>query len=371
MNDELIDELKARLTQSEDPWVERKQSFNEREVRKTAVGFANSVGEGQKAVLFIGADNRGQHKGEPDADGTQKKIAGILDRCYPRIEYQTCVFSIELDGKKVEILAVLVPHSKNRPHFAGPAYVRRGSETIEASPEMFRELVASQNDKARRLLQSKGDKVWLRITSASGFWYEVEGRIETCDAISLNVVQTYGPMVHYPLSIEKIDVRQESFRGLVIEAKPDCTEQEHLRRMIQQWADCRSLKEWPVVLNVNDQTVRQLLADPKAAIPAVAALADGSKNPWLKLLLVEIRFAVKRINSPMTAEQKHIRFREAYKHWFARDSIEGPVNAVLEVASSIHEAHQLLESAIKTYDCQLQTQLHSLLDMKLGLPKKP
>ncbi|NJL18852.1 MAG: hypothetical protein HC901_00560 [Bdellovibrionaceae bacterium] len=52
--------LMEKLRQSEDPWVERKESFNEREVRKTLVAFANSVPEGEPAVLFIGAANIGE-----------------------------------------------------------------------------------------------------------------------------------------------------------------------------------------------------------------------------------------------------------------------------------------------------------------------
>ena len=51
-------QLLARLAQSEDPWVERKQSFNEQEVNRTVGGFANTVGEGQTAVMFIGAENK-------------------------------------------------------------------------------------------------------------------------------------------------------------------------------------------------------------------------------------------------------------------------------------------------------------------------
>ena len=67
--------LIARLNQSEDPWTERKQSLDERDVRKTVVAFANTVGEGETAVLFIGATNDGKHPRLLDADETQKKVA--------------------------------------------------------------------------------------------------------------------------------------------------------------------------------------------------------------------------------------------------------------------------------------------------------
>jgi hypothetical protein len=54
-----------------------------------------------------------------------------------------------------EIVAVVVPFSTNRPHFAGHAFVRQGSESVEASREIFNELIASQNDKAQRILSEK------------------------------------------------------------------------------------------------------------------------------------------------------------------------------------------------------------------------
>src|SRR5438445_180697 len=133
MTEEETHKLLLRLKQSEDPWVERKQSYHEQEVRRTLVGFANSVGEGQTAVMFIGADNEGKHKGVPDADEVQRKIGGIMERCYPRVAYQTCVLPMQVDGTELELLAILVSYSKDRPHFAGPAYIRQGSETKEAS----------------------------------------------------------------------------------------------------------------------------------------------------------------------------------------------------------------------------------------------
>src|SRR5258708_24976033 len=114
--------LLARLTQSEDTWVERKQSFDEREVRRTVVGFANALTEGQTAVMFVGAHNKGQHKGLPDADDVQKKVDGALQRCYPPIPHQTCVLNVDVDGKPREVLAIIVSASTNRTHFPCPTY---------------------------------------------------------------------------------------------------------------------------------------------------------------------------------------------------------------------------------------------------------
>jgi len=59
------------------------------------------------------------------------------------------------------VVAVIVQASHNKPHFAGPAFVRSGSESKKASEEIFNRLIASRNSKARPLLEAmrKGEKV--------------------------------------------------------------------------------------------------------------------------------------------------------------------------------------------------------------------
>ena len=45
--------------------------------------------------------------------------------------------------------------SQNRPHFAGHAYIRVGSESVKVSASKLDELIASKNTKAGRLLAAK------------------------------------------------------------------------------------------------------------------------------------------------------------------------------------------------------------------------
>ena len=52
-------------------------------------------------------------------------------------------------------MAVIVEASHSRPHFAGPSYVRVGSETITATSKQFEEMIASRNSKARPFLEAK------------------------------------------------------------------------------------------------------------------------------------------------------------------------------------------------------------------------
>src|SRR5713101_2674622 len=140
-------ELLARLRNFEDHLVERKTIKDERDWKKTAVAFANSVPVGLPAVLFIGVRDNGEiETPQPNLDEIQKKFNARMQRVYPRIAYVPKIISE--NGKQA--LAVIIPGSELRPHFAGLAYVRRGSESIEASEEQFAELIAQRDSKAAR-----------------------------------------------------------------------------------------------------------------------------------------------------------------------------------------------------------------------------
>ena len=54
----------------------------------------------------------------------------------------------------------------NGPHFSGPAFVRRGSESIVASEKVYEELLASRTDKCRYMLRHKKEDI--TITARGG-----------------------------------------------------------------------------------------------------------------------------------------------------------------------------------------------------------
>ena len=128
-------ELTRLLKNSESHWVERKPpGANGAEIRNTLVGFANSLSEGQHAVLFIGVSNDGKPQAVVNADKLQKTVTQIAEQdCYPPVKCEPTAFRV--DG--VELVAVVVEAISNRPHFSGHAYIRVGSETKKASQEQF------------------------------------------------------------------------------------------------------------------------------------------------------------------------------------------------------------------------------------------
>ena len=148
-------ELHRRLSDDEDNYVERKpQSVKQSEIRRTATAFANQLATDETGVLFIGVADNGDALGVDNTDALQKRVRRALQHeCYPPIKYTALI--LEKNGKKV--LAVAIPASSSKPHFAGPAYVRIGSESVNASDDQYEQLIASRNEKCRRL-QRLGQK---------------------------------------------------------------------------------------------------------------------------------------------------------------------------------------------------------------------
>ena len=229
--------LTAKLTQSEDPWVERKESFDEREVRKTLVAFANSLPQGSEpAVLFLGASNKGRHPGLLDADGTQKQVrAQAVQNSYPSIDVTMKVFIVKVGDATKEILAVIVPPSENKPHFAGVAFVREGSESIRASEAVFKELVASQNDIVRKLQKYQGRKVMLTIMShPNRLRIEYVGVLIRIDAHTIEINTEDG--IAFPFPTNSVEMLYQLQDLPHIKATIGWTEAEMDQRMIEKWA---------------------------------------------------------------------------------------------------------------------------------------
>ncbi len=157
----LIDRLMKRSP--EDNFVERKtQSVKANELRQTLVAFSNSLQEMQTAVLFIGVDDStGAILGVDDPDKLQMRVGDAGEDCYPAIRPLMTVLPVE--GKRV--LAVEVAHSKDKPHFAGPAYIRSGSRSIKASESAYRDILTAHCSLAGELLKCKGEFITARTVN--------------------------------------------------------------------------------------------------------------------------------------------------------------------------------------------------------------
>src|SRR6266487_128632 len=147
------DELKARLTQDEDGFLERKESAHHSDVKESLVSFANAVPLGREAVVLIGQRPDKKIVGVPNADKLQRDVRDWARQCYPPVSAGLEIIPTE----QGQVVAIVIPHSTKRPHFTGKAYKRVGSQNVEASEEMLDEMIASRNETAGRLLAHKGE----------------------------------------------------------------------------------------------------------------------------------------------------------------------------------------------------------------------
>ena len=56
---------------------------------------------------------------------------------------------------------MIIPHSTQKPHFAGGCYVRVGSESVQATQAKYDELIATRNSKAYAIIKMKNKGVVL------------------------------------------------------------------------------------------------------------------------------------------------------------------------------------------------------------------
>jgi Putative DNA-binding domain len=213
--------LILRLRSTEHDFVERKSRTDRGGWLRTAVAFANSAPIGWPAFLFVGVDDDGKPQQNADKlEDLAKSVSGMLDQAYPAI-YRHIVPIHLADGA---CLAVVVPGSESRPHFAGKSYIRVGPETNPASEEQYDLLIAERQSKVREILKWKGRNVNQMLHSRhEGRTNTFGGLVKVVDCnqffvtlekVSGNPFATHGGLEWYPLT--RVDLSGCS-DGLVLE----------------------------------------------------------------------------------------------------------------------------------------------------------
>jgi predicted HTH transcriptional regulator len=153
-------EILRRIKVEEDGFVERKSLGDwKKDAVKTCVAFANSCSvDGLPGLLCIGVKDDGTiEPSTQNLDSVQKSFERELKEAYPEIPHQTRIV-LSPEGK---FLAVIVPGSTQGPHFSGPAYIRVGSQTVEASKEQFDRIIDRQDRRVREILKWKNKQIKL------------------------------------------------------------------------------------------------------------------------------------------------------------------------------------------------------------------
>lgn len=224
------DQLLALLGNHEDNFVERKpEGVGPAELRQTVCAFANSVPEGRAGVLLIGVhDKTGEVLGVSNPDQLQKRVRDAAQGdCFPPITYTAEVLTVNDKA----VVVVVVPHSPGKPHFSGPAYVRVGSESPKASPQMYEELILSRNDKAREILRHKNN-----VFTVLGIGYKLgsnkplpdkaykemrECRLEACTAHLVTLIDiARGERFSEPLAHVMVTHDHERYRAMLMVTFP-------------------------------------------------------------------------------------------------------------------------------------------------------
>jgi Putative DNA-binding domain len=149
-------DILTRLRNIEDSTVERKSANDYRDCLKTAVAFSNSLPIDDPGCIFVGVSDDGTVQEGSNLEALQKNVSKELSKIYPPIYPQMKVMR---DANAEEFLAIIVRGSENRPHFAGPSYVRDGTQTVAASESQFKRLIAERNNKAYEVVRWKGKTI--------------------------------------------------------------------------------------------------------------------------------------------------------------------------------------------------------------------
>ena len=131
----------------EDNLIERKVESDLKDILKTLVAFANSVKPGHTAVLLIGEKNDGTVAGVTDPDSIQKTVRKECEKIYPDILWRSIIY----EKNARQCVRVEIEYSGNTPHFGGQAWIRKGSESVKASDEVFQALINLRSGIVREL----------------------------------------------------------------------------------------------------------------------------------------------------------------------------------------------------------------------------
>jgi len=196
------DDLLSRLENTEDNFVERKRFSDDREWLRTVVAFANSCPIGYPGVLFIGVYDNGiveQPRNPINLDSLQKTLTERISEAWPPIYFLPKI--LRKDAQ--QLLAVLVPGSPLRPHFAGQSYVRVGSETRKASESQYEELLAQRQSKSFEILKWKDKDITVERTySGRTGRYPSVAKVAGCNAFYVTLLQGNDPISYALTKVE-------------------------------------------------------------------------------------------------------------------------------------------------------------------------
>jgi hypothetical protein len=160
------EEVRRRLRDVEDHFTERKESPQEHTMREAITALANTAIPEKPGIIYVGVKNDGTIIGGDNMDSWQQKISSWAVSCFPPVNVVPVALTV--DGKN--ILAVVVPGSSARPHFAKAAYIRKGARNEMANQAEVDEWIAYRNSKVKMILDWKDRVVGLTGPNNRRLW---------------------------------------------------------------------------------------------------------------------------------------------------------------------------------------------------------
>lgn len=149
------DEVHRRLRDVEDHFTERKEAPQEHTFREAMTAFANTAIQEKPGIIYVGVRDSGEVIGGNNMDSWQQKISSWASSCFPPVN----VIQIALSVESKSILAVVVPGSPVRPHFAKAPYVRKGARNEIASQGEIDDWISYRNSKLRIISEWKAQNI--------------------------------------------------------------------------------------------------------------------------------------------------------------------------------------------------------------------
>ena len=215
--------------QAEDSLREKKLESDLKDLLKTLVAFANSVAPDDTARIFIGECDDGTVQGVTNPDNIQKAVKKEADKIYPEIRFKTEVY--ENDSKRC--VRVEIKHNGLAPHFAGAAWVRKGTETIKATDELYQQMVEFRQGKVRELSR------WLKQDIT------VEGSQQKAFLADPYITSEWSVGVHNA-TLEVVNSHWVTFK---LYTAPRVEKSEPMEKLLLSWDDDRKrlkvvIKNW-------------------------------------------------------------------------------------------------------------------------------
>lgn len=157
----------------EDGLLERKVENDLKDLLKTLVAFSNSVRPGHTATILIGEKDDGTVQGVKNPDNIQKTVREECDKIYPPIVWRSQVYEKE----QKPCVRVEIEYDGETPHFGGAAWIRRGSESVRATDQIFQKLIEFRSSKTRYLTDWIGKTITFVDVLVTVEGYPAEGPI--------------------------------------------------------------------------------------------------------------------------------------------------------------------------------------------------